>query len=102
MINAEKLNYETIVDALLNGSFYVSGGPLIESLVIKDNKVKIKCSGVKKISYSTFGRRAKCISADEGTYLTKAEFEIKKTDKYFRITLKDEFGNYANTQSYEV
>ena len=102
MINAKRLDYKTIIDALLKGDFYVSNGPLIYELYIKNDKVKIKCSDAKAISYSTFGRRAKCKVAEAGKLLNEAEFEIKKSDRYFRIDVIDEFNNRANTQSYEV
>jgi hypothetical protein len=98
-VNAESLSYENIVDGLISGNFYSSMGPEIYSLYVEDGKVYIKCSDVKKICYSTRGRRTKAINATEGT-IDEAVFEIKDTDGYFRIDIVDENGLRANTQAY--
>jgi hypothetical protein len=74
-------------------------GPEIYSLYVEDGKVYIKCSDVKKICYSTRGRRTKAINAIDGT-IDEAVFEIKDTDGYFRIDIVDENGLRANTQAY--
>ena len=99
MVNADKLSYSSIIEALLAGKFYSSQGPVIEHLYVEDGKVYIKCSDAKRISYSTKGRRTKAFCAEEG-YVNEAVFEIKDTDEYFRIDILDEKGNHANTQAY--
>lgn len=98
-VNAESLDYESIVDGLISGNFYSSMGPEIYSLYVEDGMVYIKCSDVKKICYSTRGRRTKAINAIDGT-IDEAVFEIKDTDGYFRIDIVDENGLRANTQAY--
>ncbi|MBO5059446.1 MAG: hypothetical protein J6C82_00850 [Clostridia bacterium] len=100
MVNAPSLSYENIISALLDGRFYASSGPVIHELYTEGNKVYIKCSDAKRITLSTFGRRAACKSAPEGGYITEAEFEIRESDTYFRIDVIDESGNRANTQAY--
>ena len=102
MVNAEKLDYDTIISALLNGEFYSSSGPVINEMYVEDNKVHITCSGAKKIAYSTHGRRTGVVRADEDGYINEAVFEIKKEDIYFRFDIVDEFGNHANTQAYYI
>lgn len=102
MVNAEKLDYNTIISALLNGEFYSSSGPVINEMYVEDNKVYIKCSDAKRISYSTQGRRATALRAKDNEYVNEAVFEIKQTDGYFRIDVMDEYGNRANTQAYYV
>ncbi len=99
MINAEKLDYATIMDCLQKGQFYASQGPKILSLVREGNKVIIETDEAVQISYSTRGRRAKAV---HGEGLTKAEFEILPQDEYFRLTVRDQWGRYAHTQAYEV
>lgn len=100
MVNAEKLSYESIINALLNGDFYTSQKPLIYELYVCDKKAVLKCSNAKIISYSTCGRRSEAVCADEDNYINEAEFEIEDTDIYFRISITDENGNRANTQAY--
>ncbi|MBQ4527500.1 MAG: hypothetical protein II998_05455 [Clostridia bacterium] len=102
MVNCETLTYKNIISALLNGDFYSSHGPLINELYIENGKVKIKCSDAKRISYSTRGRRSEAVNALRGEYLTEAEFEICDADVYFRISVTDEQGNHADTQSYYI
>ena len=41
MVKAEKLEYETIYNALKSGEFYSSSGPLINELYIEDNIITI-------------------------------------------------------------
>jgi hypothetical protein len=100
MVNADRLNYENIINGLLSGKFYSSQGPVINELYVEENKVFIKCSDAKKISYSTRGRRAKAVNAAEGEFIKEACFEIKDTDGYFRIDVLDGEGRHANTQAY--
>lgn len=100
MINAERLEYSLVIDALLKGDFYVSTGPLIYELYLEKDKVYVKCSDAKRISLSTQGRRSQSIAAEDEKYLNEAEFELKDTDGYFRIDIIDKWGNHANTQAY--
>lgn len=102
MVNADDLSYKSIIDSLLAGNFYASHGPEIYELYTENNKVYIKCSDAKKITYSTKGRRAQQFLAPDGKYLNEAEFEIKEDDGYFRLDVIDENGNRANTQSYFI
>ena len=101
-VNAESLSYENIVNGLLSGNFYSSMGPEIYSLYVEDSKVYIECSGAKRISYSTRGRRAKAVNVEQGECLCSACFDIRDTDGYFRIEVMDDKGQRANTQAYFV
>lgn len=103
MIKAEKLEYKTITDALLQGNFYASHGPLIHNLWFEDGKIHIDCSEVKKIVLHTNSRRTMYLHAQEGEFLTSADLDIsdKLSDgSYIRITITDEWGNHANTNAY--
>ena len=101
-INAQMLEYDEIMRALVAGEFYASTGPQIISLVKDGKNVKIETSKAKKISIITRGRRTKSYIADEGEYLTSAEFQLRDTDGFFRIRVEDEKGKKAYTQSYDV
>ena len=102
MINAEKLDYTTIMTALQNGNFYSSQGPEIISLIKDGNKVKVKTSGAKQIAMSTRGRKCKAFNSTNGEPITEAEFELIPAYEYFRITVTDFEGNHALTQAYKV
>lgn len=101
MVNTDELSYSAIIDGLLSGDFYASMGPVIDELYVEDDKVHIKCSDAKRISYSTRGRRTKAVYSTEG-YVNEAVFEIKDTDEYFRIDVMDAEGRRANTQAYYI
>ena len=102
MINAEKLDYDTVMDCLQKGEFYASNGPEILSLVREDNKVIIETSEAVQIAYTTRGRRAASVNSTPDAPVTRAEFEIKEADEFFRITVRDAAGRYAHTQAYDV
>lgn len=102
MIKAEKLEYETITDALVKGHFYASMGPEIKSLVFEDGKIKIECSGVERISLTAGQRRAASVWAKEGESISCAEFEVHPNDVYVRLTATDHRGRSANTNGYFV
>ena len=99
MAEADELSYKNIIDALLSGDFYTSTGPLIDKISIDGNKVYVECSSAKAIMLSTMGRRGSILTSN-GELLNKAEFEIKDTDGYFRISVIDKEGKIANSQAY--
>ncbi len=101
-INAEELEYSCIMNALVQGDFYASTGPVIKSLVRDENKVVIETSDCEKISLITFGRRRSSHIADLGKSLNRAEFELIDSDGYFRIRVEDSRGKKAYTQAYNV
>lgn len=100
MVEADSLKYSNVIDSLLNGDFYTSTGPEIYNISYKDGKVYINCSNAKRISYSTRGRRACSVNANDNEYICSAVFELKETDGYFRISVLDEFGGIADSQAY--
>ena len=102
MINADKLTYADIMDALRAHRFYASCGPEIYSLVREGNVVSVKTSPAKRISKQTDGRQGAMVIAERGEYITEASFEVKENEKFFRITVEDEHGKRAYTQAYET
>lgn len=102
MINAERLDYDTIINVLKNGEFYASQGPEIKSLARDGDTVTVKTSPAARISLSTAGRRAKAKNAAEGETVSEATFKIRPDDGYFRITVMDKNGKYANSRGYEI
>lgn len=99
VINAEKLDYESVFNSLRYGYFYASTGVEIKSLVREDNKVKFVCSDCTKVSLTTEGRRTQAIC---GSKINEGEFETKEKDGYFRLTFETNDSKTAWTQAYEV
>ncbi len=101
VINAEKLEYETITSALVDGKFYASQGPEIFELWYEDGKLYIECSEAATVALNTGVRRCEAIHADEqGSPITYATFNIGGNDNYARITVTDFSGKHANTNAY--
>ncbi len=99
-ILSDKLDYNSITNALVNGDFYSvtgDGGPEIYELSICELEVNIKCSPCVKIDVTSGIRRACC---QKGDLLTEATFEIHPESVYFRITLTDEKGRKTDTNAY--
>lgn len=102
MIKAERLEYQTITDALLAGHFYASEGPKIHSLTVENGVIRIECSPVERIALSTGQRRARCAFSETPNGLQEAEFRLHKDDIYVRLTLFDHNGKTASTNAYFI
>ena len=88
-------------NAIENGDTYASSGPEITELYYEDGRVYIKCSDAAAVHLYTAGRRrARTPEIKDGKPITEASFEVKESDFYFRLTVKDAQGNYANTRAY--
>jgi hypothetical protein len=107
MVKADKLEYETIYNALKSGEFYSSSGPLINELYIEDNIITIKTSNIVKAFVTTENRYVNTVNNLEG--MSEVKFDIKdyinREDndnkyKYVRITIEDKEGNKAYTRAY--
>lgn len=99
-INADKLDYDTIIDAMEKHNLYASQGPEIKELYVEDNKAYLTFSKGKYATISTKGRRVKKALAENPEGVNKVEFEILPTDGYIRFDVVDEKGNRANTCAY--
>lgn len=99
MIKAEKLEYTAITDALLQGNFYASEGPLIESLYYEDGKVYIECSPAQAITITKMTKNVAAAFGDD-SLITSASFDVAEDEGFFFITVIDEKGNKAYTNAY--
>ncbi len=100
MIKADKLEYKTITDALVAGNFYASQGPVIKELYFEDGMLHVTTGACEKITLTTGTRKVRSAFREKGKTLTKASFEVLEEDIYVRITVKDKFGKYADTNAY--
>lgn len=100
MIKAEKLDYESVTDALIKGNFYSSQGPEIYALWLEDDKLHVECSPADKVTCTVNRRRCMSRYNEETGEITHAVFEIKPSDGYFRVTITDKKGNKADSNAY--
>lgn len=102
VINAEKLEYETITGALTDGKFYASQGPGINSLWYEDGKIGIECTAASSIRLNTATRRTQIFYSENSDGIKSAVFDVEPDDVYVRITVTDFSGKHANTSAYFV
>lgn len=101
-INADKLDYSVIMQALQKGEFYASTGAQILSLVQEGNTVTVETTRCKRIDLVTHGRRREFVYANTGEALTKATFTLRDLDGFFRIRVEDFEGKKAYSQAYYI
>lgn len=102
MIKAEKLTYDSIVAALLKGSFYSSMGPEIKELYVEDGVLTVKTSPVEKIYVLMEGRNCLKKVAGPGETVTEASFALTGDETYIRVTCQDGRGLHADSNAYEL
>ena len=100
MINAEKLEYGAIIDALEKHRFYSSQGPKITSLYVEDGTACLKFSGGEYAVMSTKGRRVDKQLAENPGGENEVRFKIFEDDFYIRFDVVDKYGKRANTNAY--
>lgn len=98
-ICADSLTYDNIFNSLRDGNFYCSMGPIIKELSYDDktNTVHIKCSSVEDIVLVGYNRRFICSHQENQEEIT---FQLDERDTYFRISIRDKYGKWANTNAY--
>lgn len=111
MIQADRLEYRTVMSALEKGDFYSSNGPLLNSVTLDGTKLTVRTSGVRNI-FVTTERRVSFTRTDTAAPVYEATFELadyieksKMTEDswdqaWFRITLYDHAGKEAHTRAY--
>ncbi len=102
VINADKLEYKTITQALLDGDFYASEGPSIYDLKYEDGKAYIECSDADRITCNYMTRKAEIAYAEVGSVINSAVFNVPDDCVFFRITVIDKSGKHACTNAYFV
>ena len=96
VFRAAELTYPCIIDALEKGSFYASTGPDILDLWVEAGRVHVKTSPVHAIRMDTGARHSGIVSSgDWENTVDEAEFELRPTDRYFRIDAVDVHGGRA-------
>lgn len=102
MVNSERLDYKSVIDALENHNFYASTGPVIKELYIEDGKAYLTFEKGAAAYLSTRGRRTEKYKAENSDSENTAVFNILPQDGYIRFTVKDSEGNFANTNAYFI
>ncbi|SEO52276.1 hypothetical protein [Paenibacillus sp. OV219] len=94
VVKAKELSRNSIIDAMLKGSFYSSTGPEIYDFRIVEDEVIFECSPVERIYMNGDGRQYQIEIGENVTQLRK---KLQGTEKYIRIEAIDKFGKTAFT-----
>lgn len=100
VVMPKEFTYASIIDALEKGNFYASMGPTFREISVVGNKVHIECSPVNVILIQTGSKSPKRVYADNGETICSADFEIDERAEYFRISIQDEKGRFADTRGF--
>ncbi|MCQ2453682.1 MAG: PHP domain-containing protein [Clostridia bacterium] len=105
MIKAEKLDYETIIAAILKAELYCSTGATITGLWVEDGVLHVTSDDARDIILITEPRpkargRMPFRRANPGEVITHAEFPILPEDGYVRIEVTNKEGFKAWTSAY--
>lgn len=106
MMKADELTHEALLAAMDAGNCYATTGPEIYDLYLDregdEMTVTIRTSPAVGIYCSTATRRRyrKLMDENGGILLTEATFKINPNDFCFRLSVKDEHGNHANTRMF--
>lgn len=103
MIKAPELTYDALMSAYESGYCYASDGPEILSLILEDNKIKVKTAPCLCIKLYSQGRYYRQVSSATET-VTYGEFDYIPANfgSYFRIEVKDARGNHAYSNAYFI
>lgn len=93
MVMANSLEKDDIIKAIRDGAFYATQGPELH-IRREGNKVIADCSSCTMINFLSNSAWAPD-RITRGSGLTHAEYEIKSWDKWVRVEVQDEEGQYA-------
>lgn len=99
-VAAEVLTYESVMEALFAGRFYVSNGPKITALWVEDGVFHIEVPGAREIRVFTGTRRACRKLGTPDAPVTELSYAPDKECRYVRFTVTDFEGKQAFSQAY--
>ena len=101
MIKAEKLDYQSIMEALFAGNFYATEGPEIKELYVDDDKVlHVVTSPAVRISINTPTKMRGFINSFDGEPVTELSWQLQSKCNYIRVVVTDEHGKNAYSNAY--
>lgn len=99
MVKAKDLTHDSIIEAILNGSYYSSSGPAIYDWGVSADQVYIKCENVQSITFIADGYvgAGRSVFAKDAKELTSATYSLTGKENYVRIACRDKYGKTAWT-----
>lgn len=94
-VKARERSEAAILQALFDGAFYPSSGPVIQDLWLDGGTVGVDCSPCREIHFVTYPPRGKSHFAPEGQCLTEATHTLTGRETYVRAVCVDQEGRCA-------
>jgi len=95
MVRAPELTEGSVLDALRNGHFYASNGPMIDEISVGPDSVIAHASDSKTIGFIADASRGESFTSPEGKMLSSAEFRPRGGEQYLRVECTDCDGRTA-------
>ena len=97
MVKTKEFTHRGILEAIKDGSFYASSGPLLHDFYVEDGVAHVTCEPCQHI-YCQTPHRGDCLFSDDGDCLTEGSFALNGDEEYVRVTIKNSRGQKAWTQ----
>ena len=96
MVKARRFDEASIMESIRRGLFYSSTGPEIHDIQVDDEKIHVKTSPAKSISFiAKNGRGRRSYALNEP--LREAVYTVRGNEDYIRLEIEDERGGVAWT-----
>ena len=94
-VKAADRSREAIMEALFNGAFYASTGPVIHDFGVEDGQAYVSCSDCREIHFVTYPPRGDSFFAEEGVCLNEGTHTLTGREAYVRAVCVDSQGRWA-------
>lgn len=89
-VKSEELTPEALLEALKQGHYYSSTGPLLHDVRLEADRLTVRCSPASRVFVTGSGYRAR---SAYGNGLTEATFDLSSFDSpYCRVIVRDALG----------
>lgn len=96
MVKCQDLTHQSIINALIEGSFYSSSGPEIYEFKITNGEAFVACSPVKQIHFVTYESIGmSSFFAGKNGFISSANYKLHGNETFVRVECIDEAGNTA-------